>query len=79
MRLAGWVRAEGTDRPGRAPGWEAAAPALLWLLGEGLLLHVAQLKPPKGPASPWQPQTTYSFQRLRWQQKWTWCHGMVSF
>lgn len=41
---------------------------LLRLVGEGLLLHAAQRKLPKGPASPWQPQRACSFQRLCWQQ-----------
>lgn len=51
-------------------------PAVPCEVREGLLLGTAQLQPPQGPASPWQPQTACSFQRLRWQQEW--CHGMVS-
>lgn len=41
---------------------------LSWLVGEDPPIATAQLQPPKGPASPWQPQTACSFQRLRWQQ-----------
>ena len=63
--LAGWVRAEGRGgRPGEAPECEAAALAG----GQGPSITIAQLKPPQGPASPWQPQTACSFQRRRWQQ-----------
>lgn len=61
---AGGGPSEGDRGPGRAPGCEAAALAG----GRGPSIATAQLQPPKGPASPWQPQTTCSLQRLCWQQ-----------